>query len=65
MRAIANQIIKAQDFLRRQHGERDYNILIEKMKQKTDNNIVVLSAIAKDESMSAAMRLLAIATMGE
>lgn len=58
-------IIEAQDALKKLHGKKDYELLIKKMKRKTHNDQQVQIAIFNDKSMSAEVRLVALATLGE
>jgi len=60
-----NEIIKAQDCLKIKYGERDYQRFIVRMKARSNNDLLVLSVIAKDKTMHAEVRLIAIACMGE
>jgi len=60
-----NEIIQAQDALKNKFGDTDYQKLITAIKNKSNNNLLVLRAMAKDNSLSAIIRLGAIACMGE
>ena len=65
MMEIVSKIIRVQDFLRQKYGEEGYKKIINAMKQKTGDDIRVLSYIANDKNLSATTRLIAIATIGE
>ena len=62
---LTQGVIEAQDALKKLHGEKDYGLLIEKMKEKTHDNPQAQIAIFNDKSMSAEIRLVALATLGE
>ena len=58
-------IVGAGNALERLYGKKGYKLLVEKMKEKTHNDPQVQMAIYKDESMTAEVRLVALATVGE
>jgi len=62
---LTQGIIEAQDALRKLHGEKNYELLIKKMREKTYDNPQAQVAIFNDKSMSAEVRLVALATLGE
>jgi len=62
---LTQGIIEAQDALKKLHGEKDYELLIKKMKEKTHDNPQAQIAIFNDKSMSTEVRLVALATLGE
>jgi len=62
---LTQGIIGAEDTLKKLYGKEGYKLLVEKMKEKTDNDPQVQMAIFNDESMTAEIRLVALATVGE
>lgn len=62
---LTQGVIEAQDALRKLHGEKDYELMIKKMKEKTHDNPQAQIAIFNDKSMSTEVRLVALATLGE
>jgi len=62
---LTQGIIEAQDALKKLHGEKDYELLIKKMKEKTHDNPQAQIAIFNDKSMSTEVRLVALAILGE
>ena len=65
MMKTAHEIIKVQDELKKMYSNEEYYQVVNKLKEKTGDNIEILSALAHDQNMSADVRLFAIATMGE
>jgi len=66
------KIIRAQEKLKEIHGEDGYRRLIRKMKEQAKkaeakgiSEAFFLAQVAKDESLSPAVRLVALAAMGE
>jgi len=65
MLKVVHEIIEAQDALKLKYGDEDYQKMIDKMKSKTDDSAAVLCAIIKDNKISADLRLIAYACLGE
>lgn len=63
--SLTRGVIEAQDALKKLHGEKGYRLLIKKMKEKIHNNPQAQIAIFNDKNMSAEVRLVALATLGE
>lgn len=63
--SLTRGVIEAQDALKKLHGEKDYELLIKKMKEKTHDNPQAQIAIFNDKNMSVEVRLVALATLGE
>jgi len=65
MKLAVDSIIKAQDFLINRYGEEGYKTLINKVKEKTHNDQVVLLGMLQDETLKADIRLVVLASFGE
>jgi hypothetical protein len=65
MKLAVDSIIKAQDFLISRYGEEGYKTLINKVKEKTHNDQVVLLGMLQDETLGADIRLVVLANFGE
>jgi len=64
MAEIVSKIIEAQNFLRQRYGEEGYKKLMDAILGKTKDNRVPIY-IAMDRSLSAVVRLVAMAAIGE
>ena len=64
MAEIVSKIIEAQNFLRQRYGEEGYKKLMDAILGKTKDNRVLIY-IAMDKSLSAVVRLVAMAAIGE
>lgn len=65
IKSAVDGIIKAQDFLIGQYGEEGYKILVNKIKEKTHNDPVILLGMLQDETLKADIRLVVLASFGE
>ncbi|RLE37799.1 hypothetical protein DRJ17_05760 [Candidatus Woesearchaeota archaeon] len=64
MAGIVSKIVEAQNFLRQKYGEEGYKKLVNAILKKTKDNRVLIY-IAMDRSLSAVVRLVAMAAIGE
>ena len=64
MMQLTHNIIKAQDALKARYSEDEYNQIINKLKDKTGDDIEVLAYLANDKMQSPHVRLFALAAMG-
>jgi hypothetical protein len=65
MKLAVDSIIKAQDFLINQYGEKGYKTLIDKVKEKTHNDQAILLEMLQDETLKADIRLVILASFRE
>lgn len=65
MKIIVDKIIKAQDTLIKKYGKEEYKRLINKLKEKTNNEAFILIGLYEDETLDPVIRLGALASLGE
>ena len=65
MMKLVFQITQAQQALKELYGQKGYHQLIVKMKEKTNNDPVLLLAIYQDKDLFPAIRLVALSLLGE
>ena len=61
----AEEIIKVQESLKQNYSIEEYNKTIQKLKDKTNNDMEVLAYMADDRYLSPRARLFAVAAMGD
>lgn len=65
MMKVVNDIVRAQNTLRDKFGEEGYKKIMNKIKEKTNNDPIILLAMYKDERYFPETRLAALAALGE
>ncbi|MHA1225252.1 MAG: hypothetical protein ACTSPV_00750 [Candidatus Hodarchaeales archaeon] len=69
--AVVDQILKAQNFLKKQYGEEGYKKMVKAMQERVEKvrgnmpSVEILAHITNDKDFSPEVRLVALAALGE